>query len=159
VGAPGQPKTGGRQKGTPNRSTSARAEAMACVNRALAAIGEDALTGMKLLQEVLNHEDTPLDVKIQCAGLLVRQEAPAASEQQYIAHMPFPLRGETSQQQLAVWLALHDQREDDSPEWTAACKRVLELAAHRKRPETLSWPATMACASRSICAATTIGGR
>jgi hypothetical protein len=37
---------------------------MARVNEALAAIGEDTLWGMKLLKEVLNHKDTPLDVKV-----------------------------------------------------------------------------------------------
>jgi hypothetical protein len=53
MGAPGGPKTGGRQKGTPNRSSVARHEAMAKVNAALNELGEDSLNGMKLLQEVI----------------------------------------------------------------------------------------------------------
>lgn len=57
---------------------------MARVNEALAAIGEDTLSGMKLLKEVLNHKDTPLDVKIQCAGLLIKRETPQAEQQQYV---------------------------------------------------------------------------
>ena len=76
-------KSGGRQKGTPNRTTSARYAAMARVNEALAAIGEDPLSGMKLLKEVLNHKETPLDVKIQCAGLLIKQEAPNTEQAPY----------------------------------------------------------------------------
>src|SRR5262245_9207353 len=108
MGAPGQPKTGGRQKGTPNKSTASRHAAMARVNEALAAIGDDTLTGMKLLSEVLKHPDTPLDVKIQCAGLLTKHEQPTTAEgQTYVACMPPPIPGETKEQQLAVWFALY----------------------------------------------------
>jgi len=89
-------KSDGRTKGTPNRTTSARYAAMARVNEALAAIGEDTLSGMKLLKEVLNHKETPLDVKIQCAGLLIKQEAPQAQEQNYVVHMPPALPGDSS---------------------------------------------------------------
>ena|SRR5215475_3489748 len=133
MGAPGGPKTGGRQKGTPNRSTSARYAAMARVNEALAALGEDTLTGMKLLKEVLNHKDTPLDVKIQCAGLLTKHEQPAAEEQKYVALMPPPLPGETPQAQLAVWWALYGNVPDGvDAEWDAAVKTILEKAPTKK---------------------------
>lgn len=47
-----------------NKTTTARQEPMHRVNAALAAMGDDTLTGMKLLSEVLKHPDTPLDVKI-----------------------------------------------------------------------------------------------
>ena len=87
-------KSGGRKVGTPNWTTSARYAAMARVNEALAAIDEDKLTGMKLLKEVLNHKDTPLDVKIQCAGLLIKQETPTAEEHKYVAYMPPAMPGE-----------------------------------------------------------------
>jgi hypothetical protein len=86
-------RSGGRQAGTPNRTTSARYAAMARVNEALAAIGEDALTGIKLLREVLNHKDTPLDVKIQCAGLLTRHEQIEAADHKYVAEMPAVMPG------------------------------------------------------------------
>jgi len=91
MGAPGGPKTGGRQKGTPNRTSSARYAAMARVNEALAALGEDTLTGMKLLKEVLNHKDTPLDVKIQCAALLLKDEKTPEGEARYVCIMPPPI--------------------------------------------------------------------
>src|SRR5262249_31931761 len=85
-------KSGGRQKGTLNRSTSARHAAMGRVNEALAEIGSDPISGMKLLREVLNHKQTPLDVKIQCAGLLIKQESAEASENKYCAVMPLPVK-------------------------------------------------------------------
>jgi hypothetical protein len=85
-------KSGGRQKGTMNASTSARQAAMHRVNHALAGMGRDQLSGLQLLQEVLRHADTPLDVKIQCAGLLTKHESPAASEQNYVAIMPWPVK-------------------------------------------------------------------
>src|SRR5262245_62153340 len=84
------------------------------------------------------HKETPLDVKIQCAGLLIKQETPQAQEQQYVAHMPPQLPGEDSRDQLAVWLALYSEAENDDPEWQAAVGRILELAATRQRPQTLS---------------------
>src|SRR5262245_34230936 len=71
MGAPGGPKTGGRQKGTRNRTTSARYAAMAKVNEALNQLGEDSLSGMRLLQEVIRSKDCPLDIRIQCSGLLL----------------------------------------------------------------------------------------
>jgi hypothetical protein len=81
-----RPKTGGRQKGTPNKKTSARVEAMARVNEALNAMGQDAVSGMRLLQEVIRHEETPLDIKIQCSGLLLKHEAPAAVDTKYVVY-------------------------------------------------------------------------
>jgi hypothetical protein len=108
-----RPKTpgSGRQKGTPNKKTLARYEAEARVNAALAAMGKDTLTGMKLLQEVLNHPDTPLSIKIQCAGLLVKQEAPQASETKYVAVMPLPVKD------MDEWKKLHmEQLPNATPE-------------------------------------------
>jgi hypothetical protein len=131
-------KSGGRTTGTPNRTTSARYAQMARVNEALAAIGEDPLTGMKLLKEVLNHKDTPLDVQIQCAALLIKQEAPSAETQQYVSVMPPKLPGENQHEQLAVWSALFSEAENDDPEWQAAVKRILELAVTKQKPQTLS---------------------
>src|SRR5262245_36585867 len=130
-------KSGGRKTGTPNRTTSARHAAMARVNEALAAFGDDPLTGTRLLREVLNHKDAPLDVKIQCAGLLQKHEQETEAQTQYVALMPPALPGDSTKQQLAMWRALYDQTESDDPEWTAACNRVLELAVTRKMPETL----------------------
>src|SRR5262249_41639308 len=135
MGAPGGQKTGGRQKGTPNRTTSARYAAMARVNEALAAIGEDSINGMRLLKEVLNHRDTPLDVKIQCAGLLVRQEQTTAEETKYVAVMPPPMPGETKEQQMAVWWALYgDVPVGEDPEWDNAVKIILKKAPTMKSP-------------------------
>jgi len=111
---------------------------MARVNDALAAMGENTLSGMKLLKGVLNSKDTPLDVRIQCAGLLIKHEAPAIEEHKYVVHMPTELPGETQEQKLAVWWALHSGVENDDHEWTAACRRVLELAVTKQKPETLS---------------------
>src|SRR5262245_52394023 len=86
MGAPGGPKTGGRQKGTPNRSTSARYAAMEKVNAALNQLGEDSLSGMRLLQEVIKSKDCPLDIRIQCSGLLLKHEMELApARQQYVA--------------------------------------------------------------------------
>ena len=132
-------KSGGRQFGTPNKTTSARHAAMQRVNEALAKMGDDTLTGMKLLSEVLKHPDTPLDVKIQCAGLLTRHEDTTPNQKQYVAYMPTPLPAGSTKQQMAIWWALHKKTEDnDDPEWVAACNRVLELAATKNMPETLS---------------------
>jgi hypothetical protein len=50
-------KSGGRQKGTQNKSVAARHEVMAKVNAALNELGEDSISGMKLLQEVIRHHD------------------------------------------------------------------------------------------------------
>jgi hypothetical protein len=119
-------KSGGRKPGTPNRTTSARYAAMARVNEALAAIGEDSLSGMKLLKEVLNHKETPLDVKIQCAGLLVKQETPAANEQAYVARMPVALPADSPSSGLAVWWCLFgDVPEGKDLEWDNAVKTIL----------------------------------
>jgi hypothetical protein len=40
------------------------------VNAALNQLGEDSLSGMKLLQEVIKSPDCPLEIRIQCSGLL-----------------------------------------------------------------------------------------
>jgi hypothetical protein len=131
-------KSGGRQIGTPNRTTSARYAAMARVNEALAAIGEDTLTGMKLLKEVLNHKDTPLDVKIQCAGLLIKQEQPTAEEHKCVAYMPPAMPGKTQQAQMALWWALYgDVPVGDDPDWDNAVKTILERIPTKQKPETL----------------------
>jgi len=61
---------------------------MASVNEALSKIGKDTLSGLALLQEVLNHKDTPLDVKVQCAGLLIRHETAPDTEHRYVAYFP-----------------------------------------------------------------------
>lgn len=138
MGAPGGPKTGGRQKGTPNRTTSARYAAMAKVNEALNQLGEDSLSGMRLLQEVIRSKDCPLDIRIQCSGLLLKHEMPLASAQPYIALMPAPLPGEDSHQQLALWWALYgDMPAGDDAEWDNAVKVILEKAATKKSPGSL----------------------
>src|SRR5262245_37068042 len=92
---------------------------------------------MKVLREVLKHHETPLDVNIQCAQILDKEENAPAEEHKQVAYMPTALPGETTQKQMAVWRGLYDQQEGDDPEYTAACKRVLELAATTKRPECL----------------------
>jgi hypothetical protein len=134
MGAPGGPKTGGRQKGTPNRKTTARYDAMARVNEALNQLGEDSLSGMRLLQEVIRSKDCPLDIRIQCSGLLLKHELPLAIEQQYIAHMPPAMPGETKEQQLAAWWLLYGETPGDDPEWDADVKRILERIASKKSP-------------------------
>ena len=129
MGAPGGPKTGGRQKGTPNRTTSARHMAMAKVNEALNQLGEDTLSGMKLLQTVIKSPDCPLDVRIQCSGLLLKHEMPLANEVEYVIRMPLPLPADAPQSQLAVWWALNGpETPGDDPEWDAAVKTILDKA-------------------------------
>jgi hypothetical protein len=125
-------RSGGRQKGTPNRTTSARYAAMDSVNQALAAIGDDPLSGMRLLKEVLNHKDAPLDVKIQCAGLLTKYELPTIENKAYVAHMPPPIPGETQRQQLAIWWALHGGDED--LELKAEAEKFLAFVAAKGLP-------------------------
>src|SRR5262245_41123251 len=129
-------KSGGRKAGVPNRTTSARYAAMARVNEALSAIGEDTITGMKLLKEVLNHKETPLDVKIQYAQILVKEENAPAEDHKYVCHMPPALPGDTPQEQLAVWMALY-MKADGDDESQAATNRILELAATKEKPATL----------------------
>src|SRR5262245_3065648 len=107
------------------------------LNEALAALGQDTLSGAKLLREVLNHPETPLDVKIQCAGLVLKQENPTAEDRNYIANLPPKMPGEYSRDQLAVWKALYCKSEGDDPEWQAAVDRILELAVNKQKPKTL----------------------
>jgi hypothetical protein len=131
-------KSGGRKVGTPNRSTSARQLAMAKVNAALNELGEDSLSGMKLLQQVIRSPDCPLDVRINCSGLLLKHELPLAQEKQYVVHMPRELPGDTPQAQMAIWWALHSEEPTGAdPEWDAAVKTILEKIATKKTPETL----------------------
>jgi hypothetical protein len=120
-------RSGGRQKGTPNRTTTARYAAMDSVNQALAAIGDDPLSGMRLLKEVLNHKDAPLDVKIQCAGLLTKYELPTIENKAYVAHMPMEIPAEDQRQKLAIWWALHGGTDD--PEIVAEAEKFLTLVA------------------------------
>ena len=133
-------KTGGRKAGTPNRATTARHEAMARVNEALAAMGDDALTGTKLLREVLRHADTPLDVKIQCAGLVLKQESPTAEQKEDVVHMPPAVPGDPPQTQLAIWWAWSgggDMPAGDDAEWDNAVQTILRLIPTKKMPEAL----------------------
>jgi hypothetical protein len=103
------------------------------VNEALAALGEDTLTGMKLLSEVLRHRDTPLDVKIQCAGLLTKHETPTIEGHKYVCYQPAPLPGNTPQAQLAVWWALYGNTpEGEDPDWDAPVKLILDKAPTKK---------------------------
>jgi hypothetical protein len=129
-------KSGGRKSGTPNRTTSARHLQMEKVNEALNQLGEDSLSGMKLLQQVIRNPDCPLDVRIQCSGLLLKHEMPLATEQNYVTRMPLPLPGETQEVQLALWWSLYGDSGDD-PEWDAAAEIILEKASTKKKPETL----------------------
>jgi hypothetical protein len=134
-------KSGDRRVGTPNRSSVARHEAMAKVNAALNELGEDSLNGMKLLQEVIKSRDCPLDIRIQCSGLLLKHELPLAQERQYVVHMPTELPGDTPQAQTALWWALHSGDETPAgldPVYDEAVKVILDRAATMKKAETLS---------------------
>jgi hypothetical protein len=129
-------KSGGRAAGTMNVQKRLRLEAEMLVNDALIAANQDPLTGRRLLSEVLNHPRTPLETRLQCAALLSRYETtPAEGGQNFVVRMP-PSMPEGKQGQ-AIWWCLYGQTEDDDPEWTAACNRVLELAATRKPPGAL----------------------
>jgi hypothetical protein len=130
-------KSGGRVAGSQNVTVRRRHEAMDRVNVALAEIGRDTLSGMKLLQEVLRHPDTPLDVKIQCAGLLTKHESMPADAQHYVVRMPTAMPGTDRQQQLAVWWSLFGETDNDAPEWRDAVKQILELAATRTAPKAI----------------------
>jgi hypothetical protein len=105
------------------------------VNAALNEPGEDSLSGMKLLQEVIKSPDCPLDVRITCSGLLLKHEMPLANEQQYIAYMPPAMPGDTTQSQMAVWWALYgDVPAGDDPEWDSAVKIILERIPSKRPP-------------------------
>jgi hypothetical protein len=73
----------------------------------------------------------------QCAGLVLKQETPSVDNQIYVTRMPPPLPGDSQEAQLGLWWALYGTDENDDPEWRAAVKRILELAANKKKPETL----------------------
>jgi hypothetical protein len=132
-------KSGGRQKGTQNKSVAARHEVMAKVNAALNELGEDSISGMKLLQEVIRHHDTPLDIKIQCSGLLLKHEMPLDQGRSCVVEMPPLLPGDALPSQMAVWWALYGSvPSGNDPEWDAAVKTILEKIPTMKKPETLS---------------------
>jgi hypothetical protein len=79
-----------------------------------------------------------VDVKIQCAGLVLKQETPTAEQQQYVAHVPPAPPGETQQAQLAVWWALYGEVPvGDDLEWYSAVKTILERIATKQRLDTL----------------------
>jgi hypothetical protein len=108
---------------------------MAKVNAALNELGEDSLSGMKLLQQVIRSPDCPLDVRITCSGLLLKHEMPLANEQRYVVQMPPPMPGDTPQAQLATWWALYGEvPAGDDPEWDSAVKIILERIAPKKQP-------------------------
>src|SRR5262245_55388307 len=100
-------KSGGRKVGTPNRSTTARQAAMEKVNAALNELGQDSLSGMKLLQAVIRAPDCPLDIRVQCSGLLLKHEAETATNTQYVVSMPPALPGDTPERQQALWWCLY----------------------------------------------------
>jgi hypothetical protein len=132
MGAPGGPKTGGRQKGTQNKTIIARNEAMAKVNAALNELGENSLSGMKLLQEVIKSPDCPLDVRIQCSGLLLKHELPLEQAQQYVAIMPWPVKD------LDEWKRKYMEVAPDADPNEAAeqiAKIALENEKDRKSPK------------------------
>jgi hypothetical protein len=119
-------KTGGRTVGTPNKSTIKRHEAMAKVNAALAALGEDTLTGQRLLQGVLRHSDCPLDIRIQVAGLLAKYENPDTEKRQFVVAMPLPLGSGTQAEQLAEW---RERYAKELPDATAEDRELHEKLA------------------------------
>jgi hypothetical protein len=57
------------------------------VNAALNQLGEDSLSGMKLLQEVIKSPDCPLEIRIQCSGLLLKHEMPLAQERHCVVEI------------------------------------------------------------------------
>jgi hypothetical protein len=105
---------------------------MEAVNSALSEMGRDTLSGVKLLQEVLRHPDTPLDVKIQCAGVLTKVETAPADNKNYVAEMPKQVPGDTPRQRLAVWWALNAGTDD--PEIVAEAEKFLALVAAKGLP-------------------------
>jgi hypothetical protein len=133
MAGPGQPKTGGRQKGTTNKSTANRAAQMQLVNEALIAVGEDPLTGMKLLRAVLNDPNTPLDIRVDVAGMLLKHELPTAEDHRYVTHMPSPMpEGESG---MATWWCLYGNvPTGEDPEWDAAVRTILERIPSKKPP-------------------------
>jgi len=72
-------KTGGRQKGTPNKRTKELEEAVKNVAQAL---GQSELkwTAHSLLVAAYNNEDLPLHLRIDAAKNAIRFELPAKSE-------------------------------------------------------------------------------
>jgi hypothetical protein len=111
---------------------------MARVNDALIEVGKDPLTGMRLLKDVLNHRETPLDIRIQCAQILVKEENAPAEEQKYLTIMPPPMPAESTEAQQAPWWSLYgDFPVGDDAELDGAVKTVLKKAATVKRPEVI----------------------
>jgi hypothetical protein len=127
-------KSGGRVRGSMNVEKRLRLEAEMRVNDALIAMGEDSLTRAQAsVSDSESSANTSVN-PLECAALLSRYETtPAEGGQNFVVYMPpaMPTEGDQAQ---AVWWALYGQTESDDPEWTAACKRVLELAATRKPP-------------------------
>jgi hypothetical protein len=119
-------KSGGRQKGTANKNTLRRHEAEERVNQALALMGDDTLSGMKLLREVLRHKDTPLPVRIQCAGLLIKSENPETERQKFVVCMPLPLQEGTPDEQMREW---RERYAKDLPAATAEDRELHEKLA------------------------------
>jgi hypothetical protein len=112
---------------------------MAKVNAALNELGEDSISGMKLLQEVIKSPDCPLEIRIQCSGLLLKHEMPLDQDRQYVVEMPPVMPGDSSSAQMAVWWALYGGvPAGEDPEWDNAVKIILERIATKKPPETLS---------------------
>src|SRR5262245_2794491 len=128
MGAPGGPKTGGRRKGPANKSTASRQAQMQKVNEALIAVGDDPLTGMALLRRVLNDPDTPLDVRVTCASLLIKHEQAEAADTRYCAVMPLPVKD------LDEWKARYAHAKPDASPEEAAWH--LELAEKILKQET-----------------------
>jgi len=67
----------------------------------------------------------------------VKEENAPAEDHKYVCHMPPALPGDTPAAQLAVWWSLYGDSSGDDPEWQAASKRILQLAATKEKPATL----------------------
>jgi hypothetical protein len=79
-----------------------------------------------------------VDVKIQCAGLVLKQETPTAEQQQYVAHVPPAPPGETQQSAVGGLVgALREVPVGDDLEWYSAVKTILERIATKQRLDTL----------------------
>jgi hypothetical protein len=97
-------KTGGRQKGTPNKRTLERQRALEAAAKAIAeATGADAFDGDShaLLMAIYKNQTLPIELRADCAKTAIRFEKPALAStdntnrdtRRYVVALP---NGETS---------------------------------------------------------------
>lgn len=140
---PKRPKTGGRQKGSKNKATIARENAIAEALRTIKnANGSGVFDGdaHALLMLVYKNENLPLDVRTRAAEAALKFERPALAAidsraettVNYIVRMPEPVRD------MDHWLQVYGDTpkltDASDAEWNERLERI-KLSAPKKEPE------------------------